>query len=62
MTQLIRLPSALEGVPPGEHGPWCCARLEEGNILFFEKTPFELPQDEVEFLLVLSDVSHRNIS
>jgi hypothetical protein len=51
MTQLIHLPSALEGVPPEGHGWWCCARLEEGNILFFEKTPFQLPQDEVQFLL-----------
>jgi hypothetical protein len=51
MTQLIRLPGALESVPPGEHGRWCCARLEEGNILFFEKTPFELPPDEARFLL-----------
>jgi hypothetical protein len=50
MTQLIHLPTALEGVPPGDHGRRCCAHLEEGNILFFEKTPFELPQDEVQFL------------
>ncbi len=65
MTQLIRLPSALEGVPPGEHGRWCCARLEEGNILFFEKTPFELPQDEVEFLLGQKQSAagyHKNIA
>ena len=51
MTQLIQLPRALEVVPPEEHGRWCCTSLEEGNILFFEKTPFELPQDEVQFLL-----------
>jgi hypothetical protein len=51
MTQLIRLPSALETVPQEEHGRWCCARLEEGNILYFENTPFDLPQDELQFLL-----------
>jgi hypothetical protein len=51
MTQLIRLPKAFEVVPPGEHGQWCCARLEEGNLLFFEETPFELPPDDVQFLL-----------
>jgi len=65
MTQLIRLPSALEGVPPGEHGRWCCARLEEGNILFFEKTPFELPPDEVQFLLGQKQSAagyHKNIA
>jgi len=51
MTQLIHLPKALEGVPPEQHGRWCCARLEEGNILFFPKAPFELPPDRVQFLL-----------
>ena len=51
MTQLVRLPSALKDVPPEEHGRWCCARLEEGNILFFQRTPFEFPQGEVQFLL-----------
>jgi hypothetical protein len=65
MTQLIHLPSDLEGVPPGEHGRWCCAQLEEGNILFFEKTPFELPQDEVQFLLGQKQSAagyHKNIA
>jgi hypothetical protein len=65
MTQLIHLPKALEGVPLEEHGRWCCARLEEGNILFFEKTPFELPQEEVQFLLgqKQSDAGyHKNIA
>jgi len=65
MTQLIRLPSALEGVPPEEHGRWCCARLEEGNILYFEKTPFELLQDEVQFLLGQKQSAagyHKNIA
>jgi hypothetical protein len=65
MTQLIHLPSDLEGVPPGERGWWCCARLEEGNILFFKETPFELPQDEVQFLLgqKQSDAGyHKNIA
>jgi hypothetical protein len=28
-----------------------CRHLEEGHILFFPKTPFELPGDEVKFLL-----------
>jgi hypothetical protein len=65
MTQLIQLPSALEDVPPEEHGRWCCARLEEGDILFFERTPFELPREEVQFLLgqKQSDAGyHKNIA
>ncbi len=28
-----------------------CKELEQGNILFFEKIPFEFPQDEIQFLL-----------
>jgi hypothetical protein len=65
MTQLIHLPHALEGSPPEEHGRWCCARLEEGNILFFEETPFELPQEEVQFLLGQKQSAagyHKNIA
>ena len=65
MTQLIRLPGALEGVPAGESGRWYCARLEEGNILYFEKTPFELPPDEVQFLLGQKQSAagyHKNIA
>jgi hypothetical protein len=65
MTRRIELPKELEGVPPGEHGWWCCARLVEGNILFFEKTPFELPREEVRFLLgqKQSDAGyHKNIA
>jgi len=65
MTQLIQLPNALEVVPSGERGRWCCARLEEGNILFFDKTPYELPQDDLHFLLrqKQSDAAyHKNIA
>ena len=65
MTQLIQIPQAFEAVPPEEHGRWCCARLEEGNILFFERTPFELSPDEVQFLLnqKQSDAAyHKNIA
>jgi hypothetical protein len=32
VTQRIELPKALEGVPPEEHGRWCCARLEAGQF------------------------------
>lgn len=29
----------------------CCEELEAGNILFFPKTPFPFPQEEIDFLL-----------
>jgi len=65
MTQLIQLPDALDSIPADERGRWCCARLEEGNILYFEKCPFELPPEEVQFLLdqKQSDAAyHKNIA
>jgi hypothetical protein len=51
MTQRIELPKCFEAVRAEERGRWCCSRLEEGNILFFEETPFGLPPVDVQFLL-----------
>ena len=51
MTQRIELPNGFEAIPTEERGPWCCSRLEEGNILYFEEAPFGLPPDDVRFLL-----------
>ena len=51
MTQRIELPKCFVAVPAEERGRWCCSRLEEGNILFFEETPFGLPTADVQFLL-----------
>jgi len=42
-----------------------CSRLERGEILFFETTPFELPQSDREFLLAQKQAEsrfHKNIS
>ena len=36
---------------PEDQGRWYSEQLEEGNILFFPKTPFELPEHDREFLL-----------
>ena len=36
---------------PEDQGRWYSEQLEEGNILFFPKTPFELPENDREFLL-----------
>jgi 3-deoxy-D-manno-oct-2-ulosonic acid (Kdo) hydroxylase len=42
-----------------------CSRLEHGEILLFAATPFELPQDDREFLLAQKQAEsrfHKNIS
>jgi hypothetical protein len=65
MTQLIQLPEALEVAAPPDRARWCCEQLEQGNILFFPRTPFEFPQEEVQFLLSQeqSDAAyHKNIA
>jgi 3-deoxy-D-manno-oct-2-ulosonic acid (Kdo) hydroxylase len=44
---------------------WYCERLEDGNILFFPKTPFHLAHEEIEFLLGQRQVDagyHKNIA
>ena len=49
----------------GERGRWLCAELEQGNILFFPRTPFEFPEEEREFLLGRKQTSaaiHKNIA
>jgi hypothetical protein len=46
-------------------GRWYCQQLEEGHILFFPQTPFELAEDEREFLLSQRQVGagyHKNIA
>jgi hypothetical protein len=50
---LVPLPKALESARfrPEERGQCCCARLEEGDILFFEKTRFEFLAGKIAFLL-----------
>lgn len=37
-----------------------CAELEAGNILFFPKTPFDFPQDEIDFLLGQKQTGSKN--
>jgi len=50
--------------PPGKARE-ACGRLERGEILFFATTPFELPQQDREFLLAQKQADsrfHKNIS
>jgi 3-deoxy-D-manno-octulosonic acid hydroxylase-like protein len=67
MTTLIQLPDAMTSadIRPEDRSRWCCARLEEGNILFFKNTPFDFPREESQFLLEQkqSDAEyHKNIA
>jgi hypothetical protein len=51
--------------PAQERSPWYCSRLEDGQILFFPETPFELPAEDREFLIGARQASaryHKNIS
>jgi 3-deoxy-D-manno-oct-2-ulosonic acid (Kdo) hydroxylase len=43
------VPATLAGA--GERGRWQCEQLERGNILFFQHSPFELPEEDRTFLL-----------
>lgn len=55
----------LDAANTDERMRWYCGRLEEGEILFYDGIPFEMPQEEREFLLSqrLSDPRfHKNIS
>ena len=48
-----------------ERARWYCERLEEGEILFFDHTPFLLPSENRAFLVNVQQASaayHKNIS
>jgi hypothetical protein len=50
---------------PSARGRWLCSQLEAGNILFFSRPPFALPQDDREFLLGQTQTSsalHKNVA
>lgn len=51
--------------PKEERARWYCERLEEGEILFFTRTPFLLPPEDRAFLVNVQQASaayHKNIS
>src|SRR5258707_7860571 len=60
-----RHPEGWNGSDAAERGRACCRVLEEGQILFFSGTPFDLPESDRQFLLSQkqSDFKgHKNIS
>ena len=53
------------GIPSDEQASGFCRRLEEGSVLYFPETPFEIPAEDRRFLLGVhqSDRSyHKNIA
>ena len=67
MTRLLGLPDGFPGeLPdPAQRARWCCAQLEEGNILFFANPPFEMPSEDIQFLLSQQQSGagyHKNIA
>ena len=53
MTRVLELPAAFppDFAEPSARARWCCEHLEAGNILFFPKTPFEMPAEDIDLLL-----------
>lgn len=70
MTTLVKVDDFTAPEPAAEPRPeygarWRCEQLEEGNILFFPRTPFELPEEDRTFLLSQHQSGnsyHKNIS
>jgi hypothetical protein len=70
MSQLVSVPEQSETSSTSSADPTCrgrqlCAQLEAGNILFFPNPPFDIPQDDRDFLLGRTQTSsalHKNIA
>ena len=70
MTEIINVDQPAKGLEAPSRGPvaqgrWYGARMEEGNILLFAKTPFELPDEDRQFLLSQRQSTaayHKNIA
>jgi hypothetical protein len=53
------------GTNPMDRARWYCSRLEEGQILLFAGTPYELPPEDRDVLIGVQQAStayHKNIS
>src|ERR1700689_3075996 len=70
MSQLVEVQDDNSSIPaastdPFARGRWLCSQLEAGNILFFARPPFAVPQDDREFLLGQTQTSsalHKNVA
>src|SRR6202035_5618841 len=51
--------------PGPDRGAVLCSELEAGNILYFSRTPFDFPNQDIEFLLTRKQTDtalHKNIA
>lgn len=70
MSQLVEVQDDNASIPaisadPSARGRWLCSQLEAGNILFFARPPFAIPQNDREFLLGQTQTSsalHKNVA
>jgi hypothetical protein len=70
MSQLVDVEATSDLIATGSKDPaargrWLCSQLEAGNILFFSRPPFEIPQDDRSFLLGRTQTSsalHKNVA
>jgi hypothetical protein len=70
MSQLVDVVAASDRIAvgskdPAARGRWLCSQLEAGNILFFSRPPFEIPQEDRSFLLGHTQTSsalHKNVA
>ncbi len=69
MSQLVEVRDDNASIPPvsepDARGRWLCSQLEAGNILFFLRPPFGIPQEDREFLLGQTQTSsalHKNVA
>jgi len=70
MSQLVEVRDDNANIPArsveqGARGRWLCSQLERGNILFFARPPFSVPEDDRQFLLGQTQTSsalHKNVA
>jgi len=70
MSQLVDVQDARAAGPatsadPAARGRWLCSQIEAGNILFLPRQPFEISQNDRDFLLGQTQTSsalHKNIA
>jgi hypothetical protein len=63
--QAVSAVPSLSSADPSAQACWLCLQLETGNILFFPRQPFDIPQNDRDFLLGQTQTSsalHKNVA